>query len=114
MKALDITEIAAVFEDISKIFPLPIDVLALPEGQYCEVINFLKGVRIGKFFTLTIDVLKKYSPEERKELVSRYESFIDNLNEISGKLWDYGSSDNAGWGVVSRYLQEHLTDPIRK
>ena len=52
--------------------------------------------------------------EERKELVSRYERFIDNLNEISGKLWNYGSPDNAGWGVVNRYLQEHLTDPIRK
>lgn len=114
MKALGIKEIAGAFEDISKIFPLPIDVMALPEEQYCEVINFLKGVRIGKFFTLTMDELKKYSPEKREELVSRYESFIDNLNEISGKLWNYGSPDNAGWGVVSRYLQEHLTDPIRK
>ena len=61
-----------------------------------------------------MDELKKYSPEERKELVSRYESYIDNLNEISGKLWNYGSPANEGGGVVRRYLQEHLTDPIRK
>lgn len=107
MSEMGIREIGEYTKDLSHIFPIPIDVLSLSGEDYCEVVNFLHGTRIGKFFSLTIDELKQYSPEERIVLVGKYEQAIEQLDNVS-KQWNYETSDNNGWGVVSRYLEKHL------
>lgn len=107
MSEMGIREIGEYTKDLSHIFPIPIDVLSLSGEDYCEVVNFLHGTRIGKFFSLTIDELKQYSPEERIVLVGKYEQAIEQLDKAS-KQWNYETSDNNGWGVVSRYLEKHL------
>lgn len=112
MREMGITEIAAATLEIAKIFPSHIDVSSLSGEEYCEVVNFLRGTRIGKYFRLTMADLIKYSQEERKILVAQYTEMIEYLDEISSKLWSYDSPDNGGWGIVSKYLEKHLQDNI--
>lgn len=53
---------------------------------------------------------KGYSPEERRQLTSRYLAECEKIENATGNMWDYGSPDNEGWGVVSRYWEKHLQD----
>ena len=96
------------------IFPLDIDVLSLDEAKFCEVVNFVRGIREGKYFTITMEELKGYTPEERKQLTAKYAEACEKLDDITENLWNYDSPDNEGWGVVSRYLEKHLQDNFWK
>lgn len=112
MREMGITEIADATLDIAKIFPSNIDLSSLSGEEYCELVNFLRGTRIGKYFNLTMPNLIRCSQEERKGLVNQYTKTIELLDEMSSKLWSYDSPDNGGWGIVSRYLEKHLQDSI--
>lgn len=114
MREMGITEIADATSDIAKIFPSQIDLSSLSGEEYCEVVNFLRGTRIGKYFNLTMPDLIKCSQEERKVLINQYTKTIELLDEISSTLWSYDSPDNGGWGIVSKYLEKHLQDNIWK
>lgn len=114
MYAIGLDKIGEVTKNIEHIFPIDMDVLTLDEEQHCEVVNFLNGIREGKHFTITIEELKGYTPEERKQLTAKYSEACEKLDAATENMWDYDSPDNEGWGVVSRYLEKHLQDNFWK
>ncbi|MBD3592558.1 hypothetical protein [Bacteroides sp. GM023] len=101
-------------KNIAYIFPLKMNVLSLDEKKFCEVVNFLRGISEGKYFTITIDELKGYTETEREHLTSLYLAEQEKINAVTEKMWNYDSPDNEGWGVVCRYLEKHLQDNFWK
>lgn len=101
-------------KNITNIFPLKMDVLSLDEEKFCEVVNFLHGIREGKYFTITMGELKGYTQKEREQLTSQYLAVCEKIDNTTENMWDYDSPDNEGWGVVSRYLGKHLQDNFWK
>lgn len=114
MYEIGLDKIGEVTKNIEHIFPLNIDVFSLDEEQLCEVVNFVRGTREGKYFTITMEELKGYTPEERKQLTAKYSEACEKLEDVTKNMWDYDSPDNEGWGVVSRYLEKHLQDNFWK
>lgn len=114
MYEIGLEKIGDVTKNIEQIFPLNIDVLSLDEGQLCEVVNFVRGTREGKYFTITMEELKGYTPEERKQITAKYSEVCAKLEDATENMWEYNSPDNEGWGVLSRYLEKHLQDNFWK
>lgn len=114
MYEIGLEKIGEATKNIEHIFPLDIDVLSLDKKQFCEVVNFVRGIREGRYFTITMEGLKGYTPEERKQLTAKYSEACEKLDAATENMWDYDSPDNEGWGVVSRYLEKHLQDNFWK
>lgn len=51
MYEIGLDKIGDATKNIEQIFPLNIDVFSLDENQLCEVVNFVRGSREGKYFT---------------------------------------------------------------
>lgn len=114
MYAIGLDKIGEATKNIEHIFPLDIDVFSLDEEQLCEVVNFVNGSREGKYFTITMEELKGYTPEERKQITAKYSEACEKLEDATENMWEYDSPDNNGWGIVSRYLENHLQDNFWK
>lgn len=114
MYEIGLDKIGDATKNIEQIFPLNIDAFSLDEDQLCEVVNFVRGSREGKFFTITMEELKGYTPEERKQITAKYSEACEKLEDATESMWGYNSPDNEGWGVVSRYLEKHLLDNFWK
>lgn len=114
MYEIGLDKIGAATKNIEHIFPLNIDVLSLDEGQICEVVNFVRGIREGKYFTTTMEELKGFTREEREQLTAKYSAACEKLEDATENMWGYYSPDNEGWGVVSRYLEKYLQDNFWK
>lgn len=114
MYEIGLDKIGDATKNIEQIFPLNIDVFSLDEDQLCEVVNFVRGSREGKYFTITMEELKGYTSEERKQITAKYSEACEKLEDATENVWNYGSPDNEGWGVVSRYLEKHLQDNFWK
>ncbi len=114
MYEIGLDKIGDATKNIEQIFPLNIDVFSLDEDQLCEVVNFVRGSREGKYFTITMEELKGYTPEERKQITAKYSEACEKLEDATESMWGYNSPDNEGWGVVSRYLEKHLQDNFWK
>lgn len=114
MYEIGLEKVGEATKNISHIFPLEMDVLSLEEDQFCEVVNFVRGIREGKYFTITMEELKGYTPEEREKLTAKYSEACKKLEDATENMWDYDSPHNEGWGVVSRYLEKHLQDNFWK
>lgn len=71
------------------------------EKAHFDVINFLSSPR----FKVEDEKLNYISAHDRKILSKKYKDEIGKLEEISEKLWGYGTEEN-GW--------KHLLDYIRK
>ena len=54
MYEIGLDKIGDATKNIEQIFPLNIDVFSLDEDQLCEVVNFVRGSREGKYFTITL------------------------------------------------------------
>lgn len=114
MYEIGLDKIGDATKNIEQIFPLNIDVFSLDEDQLCEVVNFVRGSREGKYFTITMEELKGYTSEERKQITAKYSEACEKLEDATESMWGYNSPDNEGWGVVSRYLEKHLQDNFWK
>lgn len=114
MYEIGLDKIGDATKNIEQIFPLNIDVFSLDEDQLCEVVNFVRGSREGKYFTITMEELKGYTSEERKQITAKYSEVCEKLEDATESMWGYNSPDNEGWGVVSRYLEKHLQDNFWK
>lgn len=114
MYEIGLDKIGDATKNIEQIFPLNIDVFSLDEDQLCEVVNFVRGSREGKYFTITMEELKGYTSEERKQITAEYSEACEKLEDATESMWGYNSPDNEGWGVVSRYLEKHLQDNFWK
>lgn len=114
MYEIGLDKIGDATKNIEQIFPLNIDAFSLDEDQLCEVVNFVRGSREGKYFTITMEELKGYTPEERKQITAKYSEACEKLEDATESMWGYNSPDNEGWGVVSRYLEKHLQDNFWK
>lgn len=114
MYEIGLDKIGDARKNIEQIFPLNIDVFSLDEDQLCEVVNFVRGSREGKYFTITMEELKGYTSEERKQITAKYSEACEKLEDATESMWGYNSPDNEGWGVVSRYLEKHLQDNFWK
>ena len=114
MYEIGLDKIEDATKNIEQIFPLNIDVFSLDEDQLCEVVNFVRGSREGKYFTITMEELKGYTSEERKQITAKYSEACEKLEDATESMWGYNSPDNEGWGVVSRYLEKHLQDNFWK
>lgn len=114
MYEIGLDNIGEATKNIEHIFPLDIDVLSLDEDQFYEIVNFVRGTREGRYFTITMEKLKGYTPDERKQITEKYLEECDKLDDAVGKMWDYDSPDNEGWGVVSRFLERHIQDNFWK
>ena len=75
----DITFYGDATKNIEQIFPLNIDVFSLDEDQLCEVVNFVRGSRESKYFTITMEELKGYTSEERKQITAKYSEVCEKL-----------------------------------
>lgn len=114
MYEIGLDKIGDATKNIEQIFPLNIDVFSLDEDQLCEVVNFVRGSREGKYFTITMEELKGYTSEERKQITAKYSEACEKLEDATESMWGYNNPDNEGWGVVSRYLEKHLQDNFWK
>lgn len=114
MYEIGLDKIGEATKNIERIFPLEMDVLSLGEDQFCEVVNFVRGIREGRHFTITMEELKGYTPEERELITARYSEACEKLEEAVENIWGYDSPDNEGWGVVSRYLEKHSQESFWK
>lgn len=114
MYEIGLDKIGDATKNIEQIFPLNIDVFSLDEDQLCEVVNFVRGSREGKYFTITMEELKGHTSEERKQITAKYSEACEKLEDATESMWGYNSPDNEGWGVVSRYLEKHLQDNFWK
>ena len=114
MYEIGLDKIGDATKNIEQIFPLNIDVFSLDEDQLCDVVNFVRGSREGKYFTITMEELKGYTSEDRKQITAKYSEACEKLEDATESMWGYNSPDNEGWGVVSRYLEKHLQDNFWK
>ncbi len=114
MYEIGLDKIGDATKNIEQIFPLNIDTLSLDEDQLCEVVNFVRGSREGKYFTITMEELKGYTSEERKQITAKYLEACEKLEDATENIWGYNGPDNEGWGVVGRYLEKHWQDNFWK
>lgn len=91
-------------KNIVDIFPSNLDVFSLNSKEFCEVVNFLKGIQ----FNTTIENLKEYSEDEQEKMSGQYFDTIHKLDDVAAQMWAFGCPDNEGWGMVSKYLEENL------
>lgn len=67
MAEIGLAQVSEATQNITNILELDgIDAASLHEAEYYEWINFVRGVPIGKFFTVTMEPLKAISQEERQ------------------------------------------------
>ena len=91
MYEIGLDKIGDATKNIEQIFPLNIDVFSLDENQLCEVVNFVRGSREGKYFTITIEELKGYTSEERKQITAKYSEVCEKLEDATESMWGYNS-----------------------
>lgn len=106
MYEIDLGDVAVATKNIVNIFPL--DISTLTSKDFCKVVRFMKGLETD------LDILKKYGEAEQEKISKQYFETIHKLDDMVAKKWWYGSPDNEGWGVVSRYLKKHLQDNLWK
>lgn len=54
------------------------------------------------------------SETSRALIKNQFNNYIHQLDELSEKIWDYGCSDNEGWGYPIRLLNKIVEQKIFK
>lgn len=73
----------------------------LNEKAHYDVINFLSNHR----FNVEDEKLNYISVEDRKIISQKYKAEIGKLEEISEKIWGYGTEED-GWKIALDYIRK--------
>lgn len=97
LSKLGLDELKNAFEDVLSVFT---DLTKnCDEDTHIDIINFLSNPR----FKVSNERLNNINKEERKQMSNKFNNAVFKLDEISEKIWGYGTEKN-GWKIVTEYI----------
>ena len=110
MKKLQFQNIAKLVEEVIRSFPEGTD-FTKNDQAYCDVINFLEG---HDKFIKDKQKFEKYSPDEKSQILEKYRTAVEKLDEETEFLWEYKSAPEGGWANIIDFLKNNLNAKIWK